>query len=218
MTLVTLPYRTQLAAGQPEDISMVLADMDAILAVVNGDLRNDNIASAAAIVATKLNHPANIKQVLRGDGTWGYRKAVGAFYGYKASGTLSVTQNVYTKAALNAELFDVDNWFSTSTGLYTPQVAGLYWVFGQVYMGPGEADKQFWCNLSKNGTGNATIESGINWSDSADTNTCSCEGIIQMNGTTDTIQLDCYQGGTAAHNLNYDVNHTYLTGYLLGLT
>lgn len=70
MTLVTLPYRTQLAAGQPEDISMVLADFDAILAVLNGDIRNDNIASAAAIAVSKISNPASIAKILRGDGTW----------------------------------------------------------------------------------------------------------------------------------------------------
>ena len=54
MTLVTLPYITELAAGQPEDIGKVLSDLQAIVAVVNGDIRDDNVNAAAAIAASKL--------------------------------------------------------------------------------------------------------------------------------------------------------------------
>lgn len=70
MTIVTLPYRTELSAGQPEDVGMVLADMDAILAVLNGDIRNDNIHAAAAIAPTKLALPGGVVTYLRADGTF----------------------------------------------------------------------------------------------------------------------------------------------------
>ena len=72
MTLVTLPYRTELSAGQAEDIGMVLADLDAILAVVNGDLRNDNFAAGAALSLTKMaitGTPDGTK-FLRDDSSW----------------------------------------------------------------------------------------------------------------------------------------------------
>lgn len=52
MTLITLPFRP--VSGDPEDISQVMADFDAILNVVNGDIRNDNISPSAAIAASKL--------------------------------------------------------------------------------------------------------------------------------------------------------------------
>ena len=52
MTQIVLPYRP--VAGDPEDISQVIADFDSILTVVNGDLRDDNISPSAAIQASKL--------------------------------------------------------------------------------------------------------------------------------------------------------------------
>jgi hypothetical protein len=72
MTLITLPYRAELAAGQPEDIGMVLADLDAILAVVNGGLKNDNVDPAAAIALTKLGITGTRDgtKYLRDDATW----------------------------------------------------------------------------------------------------------------------------------------------------
>jgi hypothetical protein len=72
MTVVTLPYRTQLAAGKSEDIGMVVADFDAIIGVINGGLTNDNFNAAAAIALSKLGitgTPVGTK-FLKGDGSW----------------------------------------------------------------------------------------------------------------------------------------------------
>jgi hypothetical protein len=53
MTLITLPNRP--VPGGAEDISQVMADFDAIVAVVNGNLDDSNIALAAAIKRAKLD-------------------------------------------------------------------------------------------------------------------------------------------------------------------
>jgi hypothetical protein len=52
MTLITLPYSP--VDGDPEDISEIMANFNAILAVVNGGLQNDNVAADAAIAHSKL--------------------------------------------------------------------------------------------------------------------------------------------------------------------
>lgn len=59
MTLVTLPYRPQ--DGDPEDVSQIIADFDAILAVLNGDVRDDNISPAAGIDYAKLALTGQVK-------------------------------------------------------------------------------------------------------------------------------------------------------------
>lgn len=53
MTLITLPYRP--TAGSAEDISQIIADFDAVLAVVNGGLKDDNVHAAAAVALSKLS-------------------------------------------------------------------------------------------------------------------------------------------------------------------
>lgn len=61
-----------LQSGQPEDISVVLANLQAIATVLNGGVDNSNINAAAAIAASKLaGYPADGSKVLKGDGTWG---------------------------------------------------------------------------------------------------------------------------------------------------
>jgi|SRR5215467_270684 len=68
--------QANLIAGQPEDISTVLANFQAIQAVLNGGIDNSNINAAAAILASKISgYPTDATKYLRGDGAW---VAVGA--------------------------------------------------------------------------------------------------------------------------------------------
>jgi microcystin-dependent protein len=52
MTLVTLPFRPK--PGDPEDVTQIMADFDAILAVLNGGLGGDNISPTAGIPVSKI--------------------------------------------------------------------------------------------------------------------------------------------------------------------
>lgn len=51
--------RTLIQGGQPEDVSQIVANFDAIAAVLNGGLDNSNVNAAAAIDYSKLNVPLN---------------------------------------------------------------------------------------------------------------------------------------------------------------
>jgi hypothetical protein len=63
--------QANLQSGQPEDVSVVLANLQAIQAVLNGGIDNSNINAAAAILASKLaGYPTDATKVLKGDGTW----------------------------------------------------------------------------------------------------------------------------------------------------
>jgi len=59
---------SSLQTGQPEDVSQVLANFNAIAAVLNGGVDNTNIATAAAIALTKLA-PGSAGRVLGMDQT-----------------------------------------------------------------------------------------------------------------------------------------------------
>jgi hypothetical protein len=72
MTAYNIVSPASMVAGQAEDISVVLANFNAIAAVLNGNLDNGNIAALAAISASKLaGYPADATKALLGDGTWG---------------------------------------------------------------------------------------------------------------------------------------------------
>jgi len=60
-----------LVTGKPEDVSQVLANFQAIAAIINGGLDNSNLTADAAIAISKLAlFPNNAGVYLRGDGTW----------------------------------------------------------------------------------------------------------------------------------------------------
>lgn len=60
-----------LVAGQLENVGDVLANLQAIQAIINGGIDNSNINAAAAILASKLAaYPTDPTKVLAGDGTW----------------------------------------------------------------------------------------------------------------------------------------------------
>jgi microcystin-dependent protein len=62
----------KLVAGLPEDISVILANLQAIAAAINGALDNGNLAPNAAIAISKLaGYPADGSKTLLGDGSWG---------------------------------------------------------------------------------------------------------------------------------------------------
>ena len=63
---------TALQAGQPEDVSVVLANLQAIASVLNGQIDNANISPAASLAISKLaGYPSDGAKSLLGDGTWG---------------------------------------------------------------------------------------------------------------------------------------------------
>jgi hypothetical protein len=65
-----------MTSGQPEDISVVLANFQAIANVLNGGIDNSNLSAAANIAASRiLGYPADGTKSLKGDGTWGVTQA-----------------------------------------------------------------------------------------------------------------------------------------------
>lgn len=71
MSLYNIVSPSSLVPGQPEDVSQVLANFQAIQAILNGGIDDVNIRSTAAIAASKLaGYPADATMKLQGDGTW----------------------------------------------------------------------------------------------------------------------------------------------------
>lgn len=79
MSLYNIVRPDLLVSGQPEDISQVLANFQAIQTVLNGNLEDVNMKAlgisnpslAAGILASKLaGYPADATKFLAGDGTW----------------------------------------------------------------------------------------------------------------------------------------------------
>jgi hypothetical protein len=113
--------RALMQSGQAEDISQVVANLDAIAAVLNGAIDNTNVAAGAAIDYSKLNVPAAAI-------------AIAKLTGYPADGTKALFGDATWKVPVAGTLLGVQN--ITATGTYTP-TAGTTKVYIECIGGGG---------------------------------------------------------------------------------
>lgn len=133
----------------------------------------------------------------------------GTFSAYRAT-PLVISSNPEL-LVLDGELFDVSGWFDTSTGLFTPQVAGYYrFSWGALVSAPIGAGHVMVAQLAKNGVvaqaGQAAVSQvGLPYNSVG-------SAIAQANGSTDSfgVLLGGWIGETLA------TVSTFLCGELIG--
>jgi hypothetical protein len=122
-----------------------------------------------------------------------------AFYAYRATSNQTVAQATFTKVQFNAEVFDTDNCFDSTTNYrFTPNKAGKYQIsmIGQISSSAGA--RVIW-TIYKNGSANVRF---------FDDNTnagmmCSGALLVDMNGTTDYLEIYAYTAAAAANNIEF---------------
>ena len=103
MTLITLPYRP--ANLDPEDISQIIADFDAVLNVVNGNIDDNNVPAGALSLNRLKSGGASPGQYMKWSGTaWAPATVPGCFLG---AATYHPNPNV-TNSTTSATYVDVD--------------------------------------------------------------------------------------------------------------
>jgi hypothetical protein len=112
-----------------------------------------------------------------------------AFSAYRATSNQSIPNNADTTIQYNAELFDTDSCFNTSTYKFIPNVSGKYFINASILLNGGSNSTRFEFYIVKNGTVvKAFRQQG------ADGNPFSIKicGIVEANGTTDEITIQFY--------------------------
>jgi hypothetical protein len=91
----------------------------------------------------------------------------------------------------DTEEFDTASCYDTTTGRFTPNVAGYYQINGAVYS--GASTNELMAAIYKNGVtykyGTRTASGG---------NGASVSSVVYFNGTTDYVELYVYYGGSSA--------------------
>jgi hypothetical protein len=201
MTQVVLPHRP--VTGDPEDVSEIMADLDAILAVVNGDLKDDNIAVAANILVAKLAAGANGDRLEMVDTvpTW-VKQAKGK--GRRVGGQ-SIAHATATRIVFTEEVYDNDSMLDVAganPGRFTPHTPGLYSVVGTgVWSFPGAtggSGNTRMLSVHLNGAAFVSVQDqGAVGPDAQQQNVVTH---LPLNGLTDYLELYAYQvctGGAA---------------------
>jgi hypothetical protein len=121
----------------------------------------------------------------------------------------TITENVWTKAQLNAEYFDTGSYFDSTTNYrFTPTVAGYYLVSGTFSLGTGGG----WRAVAIYKNGSVARQLAIVPAYSTAYVQPSGTTILPMNGSTDYLELFVYHNaGASSQTLNYaEFNATYL--------
>lgn len=131
------------------------------------------------------------------------------FYAYLSGSAQSVTSSTYTKMALNAELWDTNNAFDSSTNYrFQPSVAGYYQLNARII--PATSTTYTIIVLYKNGSSFAVGFSGNNATNAPAGVSC----IMYLNGSTDYAEVYGYTTGTSpTFSQNSDV--CYFNGALV---
>jgi hypothetical protein len=112
-----------------------------------------------------------------------------AFEAY-LSADQSISDDVQTKLQANTEIFDTDSCYDNTTNYrFTPNIAGKYFVYGTIRFNPNAVvGADYTISIYKNGINySQTYEDPSN--DILDIVTLNIYNVIDMNGTTDYVEL-----------------------------
>ena len=172
----------------------------------------DTITTESFYVSSVLNAiPATNNSVQQTYLASGVAGTGPAFSAYK-SANQTISSGVDTKLTFDLEEFDTANCFDTSTGRFTPNVAGYYQFNFECDMG-GIATTAGIMNIRKNGVG-AKRGQGVIGPSMSEQYLCG-SALMYMNGTTDYAEVYAY--GLAAGSITiYGASsvYSYFQGFL----
>jgi hypothetical protein len=199
------------AAGQTFRFVSAGANTGAVTLNVNGlGAKNVTKNGTTALVAGDIPASAVVEVIYDGTQfqlTTFVSTAFGPAFFASPSVTQSVTTATYTKVNLGTEAFDTNNCFSASR--FTPTTAGYYQFSAGLYPISSSGASYIWALIYKNGT--LAIAGNSNAAISATDGVSVASGLLQMNGTTDYVEMYCYIVGTSPV---IQTTQTFLSGFL----
>ena len=137
------------------------------------------------------------------------------------SANIAVTNNARNKVQCDTEIFDSGGQYDNSGNFrFTPTTAGKYYVFGNAFLISGNSQVNWILNeIWKNGTSGTRISaSNDHRNNPGNSGNHYVGGILDMNGSSDYIELYTYPGVTSGTPVISGTNtslDTYFGAYLL---
>lgn len=137
----------------------------------------------------------------------------GTFSAYRSGNQTGLTAGAYNKVSLNAENFDIDSWFDSTTNFrFTPLVAGKYFFCANGSANDTVTDTPQ-ASIYKNGS-RAIYGSYYGGVGSTGFNVTSvCSGIVDMNGSSDYVELYVYLPATITQVNGSSNDFTTMSGF-----
>ena len=114
------------------------------------------------------------------------------FHGHVSQNTnvTSASTYAYTSSAINfSEEYDSDNYYDLSTGHFTPQVAGYYFITASLHGDCGGANFQYSNLWIYKNTNIIHVTEQHEMSANANEHSSTATAIVQLNGSTDYLRV-----------------------------
>ena len=209
MSIISLPYT--LTDGTVAVAAQVMSDLNTIINDYNGNINNSNLSSSIAITDSKLNQITTagkvsgtaltgLASIPSGAGVIPLANLPANIFSpvvlsVSNSATQSLTTQTWAQRTFNTVNEDSGGYWASNT--YTPLVAGWYFVSYSDSINTN-AQGQAGVSVYKNG---AIFQQSINWAAIpfiGDLVGATVTTIVQMNGSTDTLQFFIYAAGDAS--------------------
>lgn len=141
--------------------------------------------------------------------------ARGAFAATRSADLTGVTGGNF-QVPMNQELFDVDGWFDPATGLYTPQLPGIYALYAHIYLSSvPAANVRFFAGVSKNGA--LPLFGQVCWTLATNDNRADVGPILfTADGVTDSFRSACNHNSGSAQTVGAASGENRFGGWRLG--
>ena len=107
------------------------------------------------------------------------------------SAVQNVSDNVETKLQANTETFDTDNAYDNSSNYrFTPQTAGKYYVYGNIYGDPQTASDLYYVYAFLKKNGSQIHQQAVDFRNNAMREaSVFIQSVVDMNGSSDYLEL-----------------------------
>ena len=173
--------------------------------------------NSVSIAAPSSNPAANRTLTVDGsaDGNIVPSNYGNSFKAYSSSATVAtVATSTTTNIICNTEVYDIGSAYNTSTGIFTPNVAGYYWVKAHVMWSTSSSatnNKYYTAMIFKNTT--ETLKHIIHI-DKQDWWSSVPSGLVEMNGSSDYLQLKVWHNRGGDEFIGGDnVNKTHFEAH-----
>ena len=204
------------SVGTSQLASEAVTNAKVASSIITGQTAETSIATDDLILLSDTSASGALKKMTRANfvsGVGGVNTP--AFYGELGS-TQSVSDNTATKVEISSETFDTDNCYDNSTNYrFTPTTSGKYFIFGNVFCDPGNADDLVYgiAYIYKNGSEYARSKLDFRNNGGRDAS-ISVSALVSLNGSSDYVEL--YGNTNAADNSGttfFPSNTTFFGGY-----
>jgi len=135
-------------------------------------------------------------------------KMTPAFWVTLSGSDQTLPHDTSTKIQYNTTTLDTDSDWDATNYRFTPSVSGYYFVYAKWRLGTSNNSSQVKCLIKKNGS-DLALSSSTNDTE----NTAQASSIVQMNGSTDYIEVYAYHTTGLTQSVKAQTQYTVFQGF-----